>query len=125
MNSTDRTFCHDKYWLKRARIRVDRVTGAEPGLVTAADGTAVVDVRIEGGCIRAVVPAGGAPCCCRGIDLDGGAVHPLEDGGCIAPGRPADLRVEQAGGGLVLRGGRPEEGTAAIGRVCTPPAPRS
>lgn len=115
-----RPFTAEKYWLKRARVPVGVVDGAD--LAAGADGTALADLRIEGGCIRAVLAAGGAPCCCRGVDLDGGGVRPL-DGGRIAAGEPADLLVDCGPGGrVVLRAGVPDGQGCSLGIacVCTP-----
>lgn len=99
-----------KYWLKRARLELSRTDGCDPALCAAAacDGTLLADVRIEDGRIRAVLPAGGAPCCCPGIDLGGGTVRPLPGTARVAPGAPADLLVDwPALGPLVLRAGAP------------------
>lgn len=80
-----------KFWLRNA----------------APDGQPPADIRIEGGRIRAVIPAGEAPCCAPGLDLDGGAVRPLAPAGRVAAGEPADLSVTLCGGRTVeMRGGR-------------------
>jgi hypothetical protein len=116
-----RPYTAEKYWLKRARVPLHTVDGAD-GLVADADGTALADVRIECGRIRAVLAAGGAPCCCRGVDLDGGAVRPLA-AGRLAPGAPADLVVDCGPGGrVVLRAGAPDEQGCSLGIacICTP-----
>jgi len=79
-----------KFWLKNA----------------ALDDAPSADIRIEDGRIRAVIPAGEAPCCAPGLDLDGGAVRPLSPGGRIAAGQPADLSVTLCGGRTVeMHGG--------------------
>ncbi|HYD70139.1 hypothetical protein [Azospirillum sp.] len=117
-----RSFSADKYWLKRARVPVQAVDGAA-GLTADPDGTALADVRIEEGRIRAVLPAGEAPCCARGVDLAGGAVRPLA-ANRLAPGEPADLIVDCGPGGrVVLRGGAPDDSGCSLGIacVCTPP----
>lgn len=80
-----------KFWLKNAVL---------------ACGTAV-DIRIEDGRIRAVIPAGEAPCCAPGLCLDGGAVCPLGLGQAIGPQQPADLLLTLANGRTVeMRGGQ-------------------
>ncbi len=66
-----------KFWLKNA----------------ALDGAPPADIRIEDGRIRAVLPAGEAPCCAPGLDLNGGAVRPLAADGRVAAGQPADLSL--------------------------------
>ncbi|WP_175429757.1 hypothetical protein [Azospirillum argentinense] len=86
-----RLLASGKFWLKRARIASpDLGEGAPP---PGADGALLADVRIEGDRIRAVLPAGEAPCCAPGLCLDGAPVRPR--GGCTAvgPGQPADLTV--------------------------------
>ena len=86
-----RLLASGKFWLKRARIDApDLGEGAPPA---GADGALLADVRIEGDRIRAVLPAGEAPCCAPGLCLDGAPVRPR--GGCTAvcPGQPADLTV--------------------------------
>ncbi|HEY0837243.1 MAG TPA: hypothetical protein VGE72_25245 [Azospirillum sp.] len=112
----------EKYWLKHARVPMDVVGGAD-GLAADADGTALADLRIEDGRIRAVLPAGAAPCCARGVDLAGGGVRPLTAQGRLAPGAPADLVVDCGPGGqVVLRGGVPDDNGCSLGIacVCTP-----
>jgi len=128
MLETARLQTADKYWLKRARACLARIADAAPDLAAgaAADGTVLVDLRIEDGRIRAILPAGGAPCCCRGVDLDGACVVPLEEGACIAPGAPADLLLDRGEGRrLVLRGGAvsSEGSDLQVACCCTPPAP--
>ncbi|HYH17633.1 MAG TPA: hypothetical protein VD995_03345 [Azospirillum sp.] len=116
-----RPFSAEKYWLKRARVPLHAVDA--DGLAADADGTALADVRIEDGRIRAVLPAGEAPCCARGVDLAGGAVRPLA-ANRLAPGEPADLVVDCGPGGrVVLRGGAPDDRGCSLGIacVCTPP----
>ncbi|MDQ2102025.1 hypothetical protein [Azospirillum isscasi] len=86
-----RLLASGKFWLKRARIESpDLGEGTPP---PGADGALLADLRIEGDRIRAVLPAGEAPCCAPGLCLDGGPVRPR--GGCCAvgPGQPADLTV--------------------------------
>lgn len=91
-----------KFWLKRARIDPSHLA---PGV----EGGPLFDIRVEEGVIRAVLPAGEAPCCAPGLDLDGGAVAPLLENGCIGPGRAADLtlttpqgqRMDMQGGQMV------------------------
>ncbi|CAO3433960.1 hypothetical protein [Azospirillum doebereinerae] len=74
-----------KFWLRNA----------------ALDDSLPADIRIEEGRIRAVIPAGEAPCCAPGLDLDGGSVRALAPGGSIAAGFPADLSVTLCGGRIV------------------------
>lgn len=126
MNSSERAFAHEKYWLKRARVRLDRVEPAGCGLSAAPCGTALADIRIEDGVIRAVVPAGHAPCCCRGVDLEGGSVRPLHATSRLAPQAPADLHVTHARGGeVVLIAGKPDGPcTLCVECICTPPLGR-
>ncbi|MBP2315860.1 hypothetical protein [Azospirillum soli] len=98
-----RLTANGKFWLKRAHID-PRHRMAEMG-----EGEPLFDIRIEDGLIRAVLPAGGAPCCAPGLDLDGGAVAPLHGQGRIGPGQPADLtlttpqgwRMDMQGGQMV------------------------
>ncbi|WP_208852163.1 hypothetical protein [Roseomonas genomospecies 6] len=80
-----------KFWLKRARIESSDLGDGMPH--PGADGTLLADLRIEGDRIRAVLPAGEAPCCAPGLCLDGGPVRPR--GACrgVAAGQPADLTV--------------------------------
>ncbi|MGQ9365235.1 hypothetical protein [Azospirillum sp. ST 5-10] len=108
--------------MKRARVPGDRIGGAAAGLVPQPGRAVLADIRIEDGAIRAVVPAGGAPCCCRGIDLGGAAVCPLAEDGRIEPGRDADLRIDCPAGQVILRRGKPD-GVCALGLecACTPP----
>ncbi|WP_186464720.1 hypothetical protein [Azospirillum brasilense] len=86
-----RLLASGKFWLKRARIASPVLGEGTPP--PGADGALLADVRIEGDRIRAVLPAGEAPCCAPGLCLDGGPVRPR--GGCAAvgPGQPADLTV--------------------------------
>ena len=87
-----------KFWLKAARVH---------------DG--LRDIRIENGHVRALVPAGESPCCAPGLDLDGGEVRRMEDGGPVMPGDPADLCVTLCGGRTVaMRGGRLETGERPV-----------
>ena len=80
-----------KFWLKNALL----------------DGVGSVDIRIEDGRIRAIIPAGEAPCCAPGLDLNGGAVCPLDDAARVDTGQPADLRVTLCSGRTVeMRAGR-------------------
>ncbi|MBP2301037.1 hypothetical protein [Azospirillum picis] len=69
------------------------------------------DIRIEDGRIRALLPAGDAPCCAPGLDLEGGAVRPLASGGTVEAGEPADLWVTLCGGRTVtMHAGRLDDG---------------
>ncbi len=107
---TDTSGLHgtEKYWLKRARVPLAMIPDAIPELVARVleDGSVLADLRIECGLIRAVLPAGGAPCCSRSADLDGASLVPLEEGGSLRAGAPADLLVSRgAGRRLVLRKG--------------------
>ena len=82
-----------KFWLKNARV---------------PDG--LRDIRIEDGRVRALVPAGESPCCAPGLDLDGGMVRRIDNGGAVAAGVPADLWVTLCGGRTVpMRAGRLED----------------
>jgi hypothetical protein len=89
-----------RYWLKRARVALaDLRDGDLAGRLAGdggADGTALVDIRIEEGRIRAVLPAGVAPCCSPGVWLDGRVVRPAGEGGLVA-GACADLRIDWPG----------------------------
>lgn len=108
MMDTSRLLATEKYWLKRARVRLASVPDAMPELAArvAGDGSVLADLRIEDGLIRAVLPAGGAPCCCRGVDLEGACTVPLDENGVLRSGAPADLLIDRgAGRRLVLRGG--------------------
>ena len=112
MMDTSRLLATEKYWLKRARVCLANVPDAVPELAArvAADGSVLADLRIEDGRIRAVLPAGGAPCCCRGVDLEGACVVPLDEDGSLESGAPADLLIDRGAGAgvarrLVLRGG--------------------
>lgn len=81
-----------KFWLKNARV--------SEGLR---------DIRIEDGRVRALVPAGESPCCAPGLDLDGGTVCRIDDGGAVSAGDPADLWVTLCGGRTVpMRAGKLE-----------------
>ncbi|WP_448205578.1 hypothetical protein [Azospirillum sp. sgz302134] len=86
-----RLLANGKFWLKRARIDAAHLAGDTPG--AGPDGCLLADLRIEDGRIRAVLPAGEAPCCAPGLALEGGAVRPLTAEGCIGPGQPADLSL--------------------------------
>jgi len=128
MMDAARLLSFEKYWLKRARVCLamvpDAATVLAPG--AAADGSVLIDVRIEEGRIRAVLPAGSAPCCCRGIDLEGAWVVPLETGNTLDPGTPADLLIDRGGGRrLVLRGGAisAEGCDLEVVCCCTPATP--
>ncbi len=79
-----------KFWLKNALVH-----------------DALRDIRIEDGRVRALVPAGESPCCAPGLDLEGGKVRRMDDGGAVAAGDPADLWVTLCGGRTVpMRAGR-------------------
>lgn len=86
-----RLMASGKFWLKRARIEAPYLAESAPP--PGADGALLADLRIEGDRIRAVLPAGEAPCCAPGLCLDGGPVRPR--GACrgVAPGQPADLTI--------------------------------
>lgn len=125
MMDTSRLLATEKYWLKRARVCLARVPDATPELAArvAGDGRVLADLRIEDGLIRAVLPAGGAPCCCRGVDLEGACVVPLEENGVLRAGTPADLSIDRGTGRrLVLRGGAvsAEGGDLEVVCCCTP-----
>lgn len=89
-----------KYWLKRARIRFDPPAADWPAFTQSAgdDGTVLADLRIEDGRIRAILPAGSAPCCSPGIDVDGGRAAGVGTGGPLTAGDPADLELSCSGG---------------------------
>lgn len=109
-----RLLANGKFWLKRARIDSAHLAGDPPAGTPAAapDGTLLADLRIEGGLIRAVLPAGESPCCAPGLCLDGGAVRPLATAGRIGPGLPADLSLVTADGErLVMQAGQMVSGT--------------
>ncbi len=122
--SLGRLPANGKFWLKRARVAaadLDLDLDLDGGGPAAGpDGTLLADLRVEEGRIRAVLPAGEAPCCAPGPDLGGAALRPLAADGRIGPGQPADLllitgdgrRVEIRGG--EFRGGR--AGAAAESR---------
>jgi cytosine/creatinine deaminase len=59
------------YWLRRARVPASML--AEPPTQVDGEDNALVDLKIEGGRVAAIGPAGSAP---DGIDLDGGQVWP-------------------------------------------------
>lgn len=127
MMDTSRLLATEKYWLKRARVCLATVPDAAPelGVRAAADGSVLADLRIEEGVIRAVLPAGSAPCCCRGVDLDGACVSPLEAGGALSAGASADLLIDRGQGRrLVLRGGAvsTEGCDLEVACCCTPAA---
>jgi hypothetical protein len=95
-----------RYWLRHARIDTAFLT--EGMLAYGPDGMALADLRIEEGRIRAVLPAGEAPCCAPGLELRGGIVRPADPEGWIGPGCPADLIVTfPEGRRLDLRAGCP------------------
>ena len=103
-----------RYWLKRVRIDTARLDAPLGGallggaLAGEADGTVLADLRIEEGRIRAVLPAGEAPCCAPGPEIRGGRVSPQDPQGRIGPGHPADLIITDADGSLIeLRAGVP------------------
>ncbi|AWK88736.1 hypothetical protein [Azospirillum thermophilum] len=50
-----------KFWLKRALVDAALLTGDTPP--PDPDGRLLADIRVEAGRIRAVLPAGEAPCC--------------------------------------------------------------
>lgn len=105
-----------KYWLKRARVLFDPPPDAAPGFTPDAlpDGTVLADLRVEEGRIRAILPAGTAPCCSPGIDLDGGRVTAVGGTGALAPGGPADLDLSRPDGtSLVLERGVLRHGRSA------------
>lgn len=116
-----------KYWLKRARIPLARLEGAPPGALCDGEGFCLCDVRIEGGEIRAVLAAGGAPCCCRGIDLDGARVCPISPDARIVPGQTADLLIDGGPGCRVrlLRGVVDDSAPYSVACVCTPAPPKT
>ena len=95
-----------KFWLKRARIDPSHLPADVGG------GTPFFDIRIEEGRIRAVLPAGEAPCCAPGLDLDGGTVAPLHENGRVGPGQPADLTLTMPQGRRVdMQGGQMADGS--------------
>jgi len=109
-----RLLASGKFWLKRARIEPrDLGEGTPP---PGADGALLADLRIEGDRIRAVLPAGEAPCCAPGLCLDGASVRPC--GGCtaVAPGQPADLTV------IFPDGARLEIGAGRVVHADPPPS---
>lgn len=116
------SFGGGKYWLKRARLPSVRLPPPLP-VPPDGEGFCLCDVRIECGAVRAVLPAGEAPCCCRGVDLDGARVCPLDPDALMAPGQPADLAIDGGPGRRVrLRAGIIEaSGPYAVACVCTPP----
>jgi len=67
-----------RYWLKKGRVPLCLLADPAPDLVARADRDGLVhaDIRVEEGRVRAVVPAGTAPCCGPGLHLDGGMVWP-------------------------------------------------
>lgn len=98
-----------KFWLKNATL-----DGAPPDDLQMA-GIRMADIRIEDGRIRAIIPAGESPCCAPGLDLDGGAVRPLDPDGRVAAGQPADLSVTLCDGRTAeMRAGRIPGLTAAL-----------
>jgi len=104
-----RLLANGKFWLKRARIDAAHLTGDTPA--AGPDGVLLADLRIECGRIRAILPAGEAPCCAPGLALDGGAVRPRTAHGRIGPGEPADLSLfpaesEGASERLDIQGGQ-------------------
>ncbi|WP_188259662.1 hypothetical protein [Azospirillum tabaci] len=109
-----RLLASGKFWLKRARIECpDLGEGTPP---PGADGVLLADVRIEGDRIRAVLPAGEAPCCAPGLCLDGGPVRPRGCCNAVGPGQPADLTM------ILPDGARLD---MEKGRVVQPEPPRS
>lgn len=125
MTDDSRLLSSEKYWLKRARMRLAQVADAAPELAASqgADGFVLADLRIEHGFIRAILPAGGAPCCCRGIDLEGACVAPLPAGAAAGSGSPADLVIDRSEGRrLILRNGAiSTEGCDLEVRCCCTP----
>lgn len=89
-----------KYWLKRARIRFEPPAEDMAAFTGGAgdDGTVLADLRIEDGRIRAILPAGTAPCCSPGIDLDGGRAESAGSGRALVSGGSADLELSCPGG---------------------------
>ncbi len=116
------SFSSGKYWLKRARIPLIRLA-APPPSPPDGDGFCLCDVRIECGAVRAVLAAGESPCCCRGIDLDGARVCPLEPDAVIQPGGAADFAIDGGPGRRVrLRAGAIDgDGPYTVACICTPP----
>lgn len=92
-----------KFWLKSARIRFDPPEADRPAFSrgVGGDGTVLADLRIEEGRIRAILPAGTAPCCSPGIDLDGGRAEGAGGDVPLAAGNPADLELSCPGGARV------------------------
>ena len=104
-----RLLASGKFWLKRARIDAAHLTGDTPA--AGPDGVLLADLRIECGRIRAILPAGEAPCCAPGLALDGGVVRPRTADGRIGPDEPADLSLfpaesGSASGRLDIQGGQ-------------------
>ncbi len=113
-----RLLSNGKFWLKRARIDAAHLAADSPplGPPVGPDGALLADLRIEQGIIRAILPAGESPCCAPGLCLDGGSVvplnAPLNAGGRIGPGLPADLVLVTADGErLIMQGGQMVSGT--------------
>lgn len=127
MIDTSRLLATEKYWLKRARVCLAAVSdaGAELSVRCAGDGSVLADLRIEDGLIRAVLPAGSAPCCCRGVDLEGACVMPLVAGGALCVGGSADLLIDRGCERLVLRRGAlcEDGGVLDVACCCTPATP--
>lgn len=99
-----------RYWLKRVRIDAALLDASVAGLEAGPEGggTVLADLRIEDGRIRAVLPAGEAPCCAPGPEIRGARVRPLDPMGRIGPGQLADLIIADAEGTLIeLRAGVP------------------
>lgn len=107
---TMRLPANGKYWLKRARIRFDPPAADWPAFSQDAgdDGTVLADLRIEEGRIRAILPAGSAPCCSPGIDLDGGRARGTGGDRALVSGVPADLELScPADARIILESGIP------------------
>ena len=98
-----------RYWLKRVRLDASQLTGVT--FAPSGEGAVMADLRVEDGHIRAILPAGEAPCCAPGPEVCGGRLEPLDPDGRIGPGLPADLRLLLPDGvRLELRAGRPMDG---------------
>lgn len=75
-----------RFWLKWVRLAGRSSCGV-------ADIGEPVDLRVEGGVIRAILPAGEAPCCAPGLNLYGGHLAPITGGDCFGIGAPASFLV--------------------------------